>query len=99
MDVLGIPVSTLTPSALLGVAILMVMTGKLWPNSAYQEIKTERNYWRQAWEKEREARITSDTQTAELLEVSKTTYAFVQAVFRNSERIRQSGEPDAHKET
>lgn len=92
----GIPLSVLTPGALLGIAILMLFTGRLWTKAAYDEKVKEATQWRLAYEAEREARRTADSQTAELLELAKTTHSFMTAVFQNSERIRQSGgEADA----
>lgn len=93
-DIGGIPIAGLTAPALLGIAILMLLTGKLWTNNAYQEKCKESEHWRGAYEAEREARQTSDSQTAQLLEVTKTTHAFIVAVFSNSERIRQGGGPN-----
>lgn len=93
-EILGVPVSGLTAPALLGIAILMLLTGKLWTNSAYQQKCAEAERWRLAYEAERTARATSDAQTGELLEVAKTTQAMISGVYQNSERIRQNGETD-----
>lgn len=87
----NIPLIGLSAPAILSVAIMMLLTGKLWTNSAYQEKKLEADRWREAYEAEREARNLSDKQTEELLEVTKTTHAFIVAVFTNSERIHKSG--------
>ena len=88
-----------TPPALLGVAILMLFSGKLWTNRAYQEKADEAKRWREAYEKERKARVTSDTQTAELLEVTKTTHNIIVAMFGTAERIRQTGAADVVPQT
>lgn len=90
----SIPLVGLSAPAMLGVLIMMLFTGKLWTNSAYQEKKEEADRWRLAYEAEREARKTSDSQTVELLEVTKTTQGFIEAVFKNSELIRKSGVSD-----
>lgn len=90
----SIPLDGLSAPAMLGVLIMMLFTGKLWTNSAYQEKKEEADRWRLAYEAEREARQTSDSQTVELLEVTKTTQGFIEAVLRNSETIRKSGVSD-----
>lgn len=95
----GIPIAGLTAPALLGIAILMLLTGRLWTNNAYQEKCKESDHWRLAYEAERENRQTSDSQTAQLLEVTKTTHAFIVAVFSNSERIRQGGGPNVVSST
>lgn len=86
----GIPISGLTAPAIVSIAILMLFTGKLWTNVAYQQKCKEADQWRMAYEAEREARKMSDDQTKELLELAKTTNSFMTAVFYNSEQIRQS---------
>ena len=90
----SIPLVGLSAPAMIGVLIMMLFTGKLWTNSAYQEKKEEAERWRLAYEAEREARQASDSQTIELLEVTKTTQGFIEAVFKNSELIRKSGVSD-----
>lgn len=91
----GIPLSGLTAPALVSIAVLMLFTGKMWTNAAYQEKAAEAERWRLAYEAERDARIESDAQSKELLELAKTTHALITGVFTNSEHIRRSGEPDA----
>lgn len=88
----GISIIGLTPPALLGVAILMMLTGRLIPRTTYLDKVKEADLWRQAYEAERDARSTADAQTVELLELAKTTNSFITAVFNNSERIRNSGD-------
>lgn len=94
MEIAGIPVAGLTPAALLGFAVLMLFTGQLWTNKAYQAKAKEADQWREAYETEREARAVSDKQTAELLEVSKTTNRIIVATFGSRGVMRQLGEPD-----
>lgn len=91
----GIPIKDLTAPTLLGVAILMVLLGLLVPRYIYNEKKEECEKWRLAFEAERKARETSDKQTAELLELAKTTHKIIAATFSTTERIRQSGGADA----
>lgn len=86
-----IPIAGLTAPTLLGIFVLMMFTGKIWSNNAYQEKVKEAERWRSAYEAEREARIESDKQTTELLEVTKTTHAVITAMFHNSERFQLSG--------
>lgn len=87
----GLPLVGLSAPVLLGIAVLMLLTGRLWTNAAYLQKCKESDQWREAYEKEREARIQSDHQTGELLELAKTTNSFIMAVFTNSERVRQTG--------
>lgn len=91
----GIPIADLTAPTLLGVAILLLLTGRIVPRATLRDKITESELWRQAYETERKAREESDAQTGELLEVAKTTHALITAVFSNSEHIRRTGDVDA----
>lgn len=91
----GIPIADLTAPGLLGIAILLLLLGRIVPRATLKDKALEADKWRDAYEVEREARAHSDKQTEELLEVAKTTHSLIVAVFSNSERIRQSGETDA----
>lgn len=88
----GIPIGDLTAPGLLGVAVLMILFGVLVPRRTLLDKSKEAENWRNAYEKEREARATSDAQTAELLEVTKTTYNIVFALFGTTERMRHADE-------
>lgn len=77
----GIPIAGLTAPALLGIAVMMLLLGRLVPRSTFDEKAKEAEHWRQAYEKEREARATSDAQTVELLELAKTTHNLIVAIF------------------
>lgn len=91
----GLPLVELTAPSLLALTVLMVLTGRLSPRSVVEDKQAEAQQWRDAYEKEREARSLSDSQTAELLEVSKTNHALITAIFANSERIRPGETDDA----
>lgn len=95
----GIPIAGLTAPTLLGIAILMLLTGRLFTKAAFEDKAQEAERWRLAYEAERTARATSDAQTAELLELAKTTHAFITAVFSTSEQIRRSGNTDVQSKT
>jgi hypothetical protein len=69
----GLPVRDLSLGTLLGLAILLILFGRLIPSSTYKEKKEECERWRLAYETERDARQVSDIQTVELLELAKTT--------------------------
>lgn len=84
----GIPVSVLSASALLGLTVLLLLTGKLVPRVYLKDKMDEVERWREAYEKEREARSIADAQATELLEVAKTTHAIISAMASTSERIR-----------
>lgn len=87
----GIPIVGLTAPTLLGVAVLMLLSGKIIPRSTLKDKSDECERWRLAYEAEREARSTSDSQTAELLEVARTTHDIIAAMFGTSERLRRRG--------
>lgn len=91
----GIPVKDLTAPTLLGLAVIFILLGMLVPRYIYNEKKEECEKWRLAFEAERKARETSDKQTAELLELAKTTNKIITAMFATTERLRQSGGADA----
>lgn len=95
----GIPLAGLTAPALLGLAVLMLLRGKIWSDAAYKEKREEADRWREAYEREREARDYSESHTEELLELAKTSHAVLTAMFQNSERIAQSGGTDVVKKT
>jgi len=90
----GIPIVGLTAPTLLGIAILMILLGKLHTNPAYMEKAQEAKDWKAAYEKERDARELSDQQTVELLEVSKTNHSVTVAMFELIRRGREPGGPD-----
>lgn len=95
----GIPLVGLTAPTLLGIAILLILVGRIIPRPFYVEKVTEAERWRLAYEAEREARALSDAQTAELLEVAKTTHNIIVAVFHNSELIKRGGELNVPPQT
>lgn len=98
----GLPLADMSAPYLLGLAVLMILVGWLVPKRILTKTENESERWRLAYEAEREARILSEAQTSELLELAKTTHALITAVFTNSEQIRikqRSGEPDALSQT
>jgi hypothetical protein len=91
----GIPVVGLSAPVLLGITVLLLLLGKIVPRATLQDKIQEAADWKAAYEAEREARAKSDAQTAELLEVSKTTHSISVAMFdviRQS--VRQGGGTD-----
>jgi hypothetical protein len=84
----GIPLVGLTAPTLLSIAVLLLLTGRIVPRATLQDKAEEARDWKAAYELEREARISSDAQTVELLEVSKTNHAVTVAMF---DVIRQAG--------
>lgn len=88
----GIPILNYAPETLLGIAVLLVLFGGLYPRSQVKEKDKEIERWRKAYEAERDARGIADAQTAELLELAKTTHGILDAMFNTSAgRHRSSG--------
>lgn len=90
----GVPIAELTPSALLGICVLLLLLGRIVPRSTLVDKAEECERWRLAYESERKARATLEEQTEELLEVARTSHSVLTAIFQNSSRIRQGGAAD-----
>lgn len=93
----GFPIVSLTAPALLGLAVLLLLFGRIIPRSTLDDKIKECDRWRQAYEAEREIRVTSDGQTVELLELAKTTHSIIFAMFTatSAENTRTPGGVDA----
>ena len=78
----GLPVGGLSAAAILGIAVLMILRGQLVPRRTHDEVRTDRDTWRAAWEASEEARRVQAQQLGELLELAKTTDHFIRALPR-----------------
>lgn len=87
----GIPVNDFAAGTLVGIAVLLIFTGRLVPRHFWKDKSAEADRWRLAYEIEREARITSDEHNNELLELAKTTHAIVVAAFTPSVTLKKEG--------
>jgi hypothetical protein len=87
----GIPLGDLTAPGLLGVTVLMMLLGWIVPRKTLNDQIKQTEKWQTAYELERQSRVSSDSQTTELLEIVKATYSIVVAQ-DGSGRSRQSGE-------
>lgn len=94
----GLPLIGLTAPALLGLAVLLLLTGRIIPRSTLVDKQRECDQWREAYLSEREARATSDFQTGELLEVAKTSHAVMVAVFETVQKGQTGGSSALPKE-
>jgi hypothetical protein len=83
----GIPINDLTAPSLLGIAIVLILLGWLVPRSTLKDKKEESEKWQQAYEAERKARSLSDAQTAELLELARTSKHLLESFFGENERV------------
>jgi len=57
----------------------------------YKEKAAESERWQKAYEAERDARIESDSQTRELLELAKLTHSVIVALFEATGDQKKSG--------
>lgn len=88
----GIPFASLTAPTLLGITVLLILLGRLVPRSALKDKDKQIDAWKKAAETAREGLLATSAQTAELLEVAKTTNSIVVATFGTPEqRARESG--------
>ena len=62
-----IPITGLTAPGILGLAVILLLTGYIVPRKYLVDKETEILRWKKAYETEREARIVSDSQTGQLL--------------------------------
>lgn len=91
----GIPVVDFTAPTLLGIAILLLLLGRIVPVSFLRDKDAEAERWRLAYEDEKTARKIAEAQSKELLESAKTTHSLLTALFQSLEKLKQSGETDA----
>jgi hypothetical protein len=90
----GVPLFGLTAPAILGIAVLMLMTGRLIPRSVFRDKHEESERWRMAYEAEREARLVSDNQTTKLLIAVETNRDVLLALFKAlNSNYDESGDP------
>jgi hypothetical protein len=76
-----LPLEDLSSSFLLGLCVILILTGRLVPRAILNDKDAESQRWRSAYEAERSARVTSDEQTAKLVELSRTTHDIVAIAF------------------
>ncbi|GED89317.1 hypothetical protein [Streptomyces sp. 6-11-2] len=71
-ELIGAGWATVGTTGLLGLAVLLVLTGKLVPRRLYLDMRQERDTWRQAHTESEKARQVAQQQVGELLELSRT---------------------------
>ena len=92
----GIPLGDFTAPTLVGICVLLVVFGRLVPWYIYNAKVRECERWQKAYEAERDARAISDAQTAELLELAKTTRDILDAMFNTSYGRHRSSSGGPH---
>ena len=71
-EIFGINPAAGGATALLALAVLFVLTGRLVPRSVLRDTQADRDYWRAAHAEESKARQAERELTNELLEVART---------------------------
>lgn len=71
MEVLGFPVTELTAPALLGLAVWLILTGRIVPRSTYDEKVKEAEKWQAAHSVSEEARLVQSKQLDAAMEVGQ----------------------------
>jgi hypothetical protein len=85
MVIFGVPVAGLTAPVLLGIGILLILTGRLVPRRTYDDALRDRDRWQQAHSVSEEARLTQTKQLDAVLEVGET----VKQVMLALDRVRR----------
>lgn len=87
--------STFSAPALLGLAVFLVLTGKIPSKGAYEDCKRERDAWKEAYMTEREARTAADAQVSQLMELAKTSTAVIQSLPKAVQAVEKNdAEPE-----
>lgn len=73
----GFAVSDLTAGALLGVCVILILTGRIVPRSVLKDKDREAQQWHAAFTVEREARMEADFQARELISLAQSTHKLV----------------------
>lgn len=81
----------LSAPALLGLAVFLLLVGKIVPRTTMLDKMAEAERWRAAYEAEREARGEVEKQTKELYELAKTTHSVIVAMFQTIDHKRGGG--------
>lgn len=76
----GLPAGELSTAALLGLAVWLILTGKIVPKSTHEEVRQDRNEWKQAYINEARARSEQEAQIEKLLVLADTIHAVIAAL-------------------
>ena len=76
----GVPILDLSSSAILGITVILILTGRIVPKHTCDNLREEVKSWREAYEKEREARLQLQNQNGLLLETARTSSAVLNAL-------------------
>lgn len=92
----GIPIYTLTPSALLGICVVMILTGRLVPRRTYDDQVERANQWMaESRIKDQQIHELSEQNNAMLHEFGPTVTAFMDAL-REDKRFHHHHDDHDH---
>ncbi|MFD8839744.1 hypothetical protein [Streptomyces griseofuscus] len=94
-ELMGIDITQGGAVALLAIVVLMVLKGSLVPRRTYDDMKEERNLWRDAHTESETARAAEREQTKELLELAHTAGHVLSSLPRK-EALRNAQLDQAH---
>lgn len=83
----GLEFTALTAPALVGISVLMLLTGRLVPRATLNDARVDASNWRTAYEQERAAREVLQKQNGELLELAKTSTSVFTALGQTSQKM------------
>lgn len=77
----ALPIGSLAPAGVAALAVILVLTGRLIPRRTYedmrQELREDRDKWREAHGISEQARRLQSSQVEELMENTRTTAQFI----------------------
>lgn len=80
LSIADVPISHLTPYGLVGITILLILTGRLIPRRTLDDALHDRDEWRAAHRISETSRAEMAGQVDELLEHARTTDAFIRSL-------------------
>jgi hypothetical protein len=97
MDLSALSATDLSAAGLLALAVLLILWGRLVPKSVVEDIRTDRDNrlaeskaeiedWKSAFQAAEESRALQGHQIGELLELAKTTDAFIRSLQTAAQR-------------
>jgi hypothetical protein len=80
MVIEGIPIAGFSAPAILLLVVILILRGQLIPRRTYDDIKEDRDQWRDNCRQSEAARSMQDQQILELIEQSRTSTGLLQAI-------------------
>jgi hypothetical protein len=90
MVIEGIPLVGLSAPAILLLVVVLILRGQLIPRRTYDDIKEDRDQWRDNCRQSEAARSMQDQQILELIEQSRTSTGLLQSIAAAA-RVRNEG--------